>query len=150
MGVHCPLFHLITDKSIPNFNFWTDKILKTLSANLIKIKLMVTIWSVFLCLKYVTNPLVNLFIIFFKKPNVPIHTQKKDKQCAKNYRPFSILPNCSCSKHIIVPLCSHIFQKTTLYLEGCLDISKSFNRVWQQRIIHKLKCKGILGNYWAF
>ena len=42
---------------------------------------------------------------------------------------------------LFVPLCSHIFQKTTLYLEGCLDISKSFNRVWQQRIIHKLKSK---------
>lgn len=118
MEVHCPLFHLITDKSILNFNFWTDKILKTLSANLIKIKLMVMIWSVFLCLKYVTNPLVNLFIIFFKKPNVPIHTQKKDKQCAKNYRPFSILPNCSCTKHFICTSMLPYFSENNLIFRG--------------------------------
>ena len=147
MGVHCPLFHLITDKSIPNFNFWTDKILKTLSANLIKIKLMVTIWSVFLCLKYVTNPLVNLFIIFFKKQMYQF-TQKKISNVLKTTDLSLYSQTLAVASILFVPLCSHIFQKTTLYLEGCLDISKSFNRVWQQRNIHK--CKGILGNYWAF
>ena len=31
-----------------------------------------------------------------------------------------------------------------------LDISKAFNKVWQERIIFKLKCNGISGNLLSF
>ena len=56
------LFPLTTENSL-SFVDTRQRISKTLSADLIQIKLMVTIWSVFACLNYVTNSFVNLSIL---------------------------------------------------------------------------------------
>ena len=64
---------------------------------------MVTIWSVFACLNYVTNPFVNLLVLssnlVWRKAFSHLNGKKQmyqfiknDKQCVTNYRPVSLLP----------------------------------------------------------
>ena len=115
------LFPLITDKSLSDADFSIEDI-KTLSANLIQIKLMVTIRWIFACLNYVVNPFVNLLplssnLVWCKafshqngKNQMSYQfSQKKGKQCVKNYRPVSLLPiRSKFFERIFITRCSHV------------------------------------------
>ena len=99
-------------------------ILRTLSANLIQIKLMVTIWSVFACLNYAINPFVNLLILSSnlvwrkafchqngKSKCLSNSKKNNNKQCIKNSRPVSLFPICSKIFERFISRYSHILQK---------------------------------------
>ena len=104
MGVHCRHSFLWSQTNRSRMLTFWRRILKTLSANLVQIKLMVTIWLVFACLNYVINPFVNLLVL---SPNLAWRKAfshlsgekkkwyqfiKKYKQYVTNYRPVSLLP----------------------------------------------------------
>ena len=107
-----------------------QRVLKTLSANLIQINLVVTLWSLFTCLNYVINPFVNLLLLLSnlvwqkalsqnEKSKCRTNLQKNDKQCVKNYRPVSLLPICSkVFEHIIYDFMFQYFIENNFISEN--------------------------------
>ena len=107
-----------------------QRVLKTLSANLIQINLVVTLWSLFTCLNYVINPFVNLLLLLSnlvwqkalsqnEKSKCRTNLQKNDKQCVKNYRPVSLLPICSkVFEHIIYDFMFQYFIENNFIFEN--------------------------------
>ena len=100
-----------------------QRVLKTLSANLIQINLVVTLWSLFTCLNYVINPFVNLLLLLSNLVWQKALSQNEKSKCRtnlqKNDKPVSLLPICSkVFEHIIYDFMFQYFIENNFISEN--------------------------------